>query len=404
MPMEQQQVSAEKMENEINLLEIMMVLVKRKRLIIAITLVASLASIGYSLSLPNIYTATVKVLPPQKEGGNLSSVLGQLGGLAGIAGISSGFGGTADLYVSLLKSRTVADAVIKQLDLAKEFKSKTADEARSKYASVVLVRPVSKDGIITITASHQKPEFAVKLVNVTVEELGRRSVQLNLAKFSNDRIFLEQRLDVVKKDLKKAEEDMKSFAQLNKAIKVDEQAKATIDGVARIKAELASKEVLLAAIRSYQTDESPEVKSLLAASGTLKRELGTLEGNSGHVREGIPSLGNVPSLALEYTRRLREVKTQEAILEQLTKQYEMAKISENRDTTSLQVFDDAVIPDIKSGPKRSIIVLLATVTSFFFASFLAFIMDYAERLPCHKREMLLSMKRLLLPFSRVKKL
>jgi len=402
--MEQNQIPSEQVENEINLMEMLMALVKRKSLIITMTLAAAAASVCYSLYLPNIYTATSKVLPPQKEGGGgLAAALGQLGGLAAAAGLGGGFSGSTDLYVSILKSRSVADAVIKRLDLMKEFDAKTADDARRNFANTVKVQAVTKDGIITITADHKKPEMAARLVSVTVEELGRRSVQLNLAKVSNDRIFLEKRLSFVKKDLKKAEDELKSFAQQNKAIKVDEQAKAAIEGIAKLKAELASKEVQLAAKRTYQTEESPEVMLLVAAVERLKRELAILGGSGGGVGDGIPSVGNIPNLALEYTRRLREVKIQEAILEQLTKQYEMERINENRDTSSLQILDDAVVPDSKSKPTRSLIVIVSTLSVFFISVFAAFLLEYIEKLPVSDREILTNIKRQLFALPRFRK-
>jgi uncharacterized protein involved in exopolysaccharide biosynthesis len=378
--MDQQQAAPEMVDEEINLLDLLLVLVKRKWLIIGMTLVAAVASVIYSLTLPNIYTATAKILPPQKEGGNLSAALGQLGGLAAMAGIGGGFGGSADLYVSLLKSRSVADAVIKKLDLMKEFKAKTPDDARSKYAGSVKVQAGVKDGIISISADHRKPEMAAKLVTATVEELGRRSVQLNLAKVSNDRIFLEKRLETVRQDLKKAEDAMKNFAEQNKTIQVDSQAKASIEAVARLKGELATKEVQLAALRSYQTDESQEVKALLAATSRLRSELSRYGGSGGGVGEGIPTVGNVPNLGLEYARRMREVKTQEAIYEQMVKQYELAKVQESRDTSSLQVLDDAVVPDRKSKPKRSMIVVLATVSAFFISIFASFLAEHLGKM------------------------
>lgn len=398
--MEQQQISSEQVEGEINLLDLLMVLAKRKRLIISITLAATIVSIGVSLILPNIYTATSKVLPPQKEGGNLSAALGQLGGLAAAAGLGSGFGGSAELYVSLLKSRTVADAVIKRLNLMQEFESKTADDARRKFAATVKIQSASKDGVITVTADHKKPEMAARLVNVTVEELGRRTVQLNLAKVSNEHSFLEKRLDVVKRDLTKAEDELKVFAQKNKAIKMDDQAKASIEGIAKLKAELASKEVQLAGIRSYQTDESQEVKALEAATEKLKSELGSRGASGGGVGEGIPSVGNIPNLTLEYTRRMREVKIQEAILEQLRKQNELEKINEHRDTSSLQIVDDAVVPDKKSKPKRAVIVVLSTITAFFLSVLAAFFLEYTEKLPESDKVLLSKMKRSLLSFRR----
>jgi len=400
--MEQQQIPPEQVELEINLLELLMVLVKRKLLIVTITLAAAAVSVGYSLFLPNIYTATARVLPPQRDGGGgFAAALGQLGGLASAVGLGGGFSGSAELYVSLLKSRSVADAVIKQLDLMKGFKAETADDARLQYAALVNVKSSAKDGVITITADHKNPEMAAKLASVTIEELGRRSVQLDLAKVSNDRVFLEKRLAVVKKDLIKAEDEMKTFAQQNKAIQVNDQAKATIDGIARLKAELASKEVQLAAKRTFQTDESPEVMALVAAVERLKREVGVLGGSGGGAGEVIPPVGNLPNLALEYTRRLREVRIQEAIFEQLTKQYEMEKINGNRDTSSLQILDDAVVPDRKSKPNRSIIVILSTISAFFVSVFAAFLLEYFEKLPQDDRKMLQRMKQQLFTFTRV---
>lgn len=390
------------MEGEINLLELLMVLVKRKRLIIALTLAAAVVSVGISLNLPNIYTATARILPPQKEGGNLSSALGQLGGLAAAAGLGGGFGGSAELYVTLLKSRTVADSVIKQLDLMKEFNAKTADDARREFAGTVKVQSAAKDGVITITADHKKPEMAAKLVTVVVEELGRRTVQLNLDKVSNEHSFLEKRLDVAKRDLKKSEDELKIFAQKNKAIKMDDQAKASIEAVAKLQAELASREVQLAAMRSSLTDDSPEIISSLASIDLLKRELVKLGGSGSGVGEGIPSVGNIPNLTLELTRRMREVKIQEAILEQLTKQNELEKINEHRDTSSLQIVDEAVVPDRKSKPKRSMIVVMSTFSVFIVSIFAAFLLEYIEKLSERDRQILTNMKRQLSFFPRFK--
>jgi uncharacterized protein involved in exopolysaccharide biosynthesis len=83
---------------------------------------------------------------------------------------------------------------------------------------------------------------------------------------------------------------------------------------------------------------------------------------------------------VEYVRRLRELKTQEALYEQLTKQFELAKINEARDSSSLQVLDEAVAPLRKSKPKRALIVILSTVTAFFCSVFLVFIKEYLAKL------------------------
>ena len=113
-------------EDEINLLELLQVMVRRRDLIIKVTLGVAIVSVIYSLFMTNIYTATTKILPPQKDsgGGTAAALLSQLGGAAGGIGAMAGFGGTADLYVGIIQSRSVTDALISRLNLQKELEIK----------------------------------------------------------------------------------------------------------------------------------------------------------------------------------------------------------------------------------------------------------------------------------------
>lgn len=387
-------------EEEINLLELLQVIVKRKMLIVKVCSAAIVASVLYSLTLPNMYAATAKILPPQKEsGGGLSALLGQAGGgLAGLAGIAAGgLGSGGELYLGILKSRSVADAVIQRLDLTKVYQAKTLEAARKNLDGLVTVQ-AAKDGIISITAQDRDPKRSASLANAFVDELGRTTIRLNLSKAGTERVFLEKRLALVKNDLKTAEDDLKLFAQHNKIVQVDAQAKASIEGVARLKGELATKEVQLAVVSSNQTEQSPEVKAIHTGINRLKAELESLSGNRGG-GEGIPSIGTMPEVGLEYLRKMRELKTQEAIFDQLTKQYEMAKISEAKDSSSFQVLDDAVVPINKSKPKRTLIVLLSAVAAFFISILLIFVQEYFTKVSDEDRKIIDNIKKHLLAFK-----
>jgi tyrosine-protein kinase Etk/Wzc len=274
----------------------------------------------------------------------------------------------------------VEDAVIRRLALEKVYKTKTPEDTRRALEASVKMQADKKDGIISIVADDKDPKRAAAIANAFVEELFNKSVQLNLTKAGTERSFLEKRLEVVRIDLKNAEDSMRSFQEKNKAVKVDSQAIATIQGIAQMKAELISKEVQLATLRSYQTDENPQVRLLQSAISRLRGQLGEYEG-SGMGGDAIPSVGNLPNLGLEYARRLRELKIQELLYEQLTKQYEMAKLNEAKDSSALQVLDDAVVPAKKSGPKRSLIVILSTIIAFFVGVFIAFFREYGEKMP-----------------------
>ncbi len=348
-----------------------------------------LVSVVYSLRLPNIYSATAKILPPQKEsGGALSALVGQAGGLAGLA--ASGLGG-GDLYLGILKSRSVADGVINKLDLMKVYEVDTLEQARLTLQGRTIVQG-GKDGIISITTEDKDPKLSALLANTIVEELGTTTVRLNLSKAGTERAFLEKRLDVVKKDLKIAEENLKTFCSEHKIVQVDSQTKASVESVARMKAELANREIQLSIVRAKQTDESPDIKALQSGIRQLKNEIQRISGSSVSA-EGIPSVGSVPSLGLEYTRRLRELKTQEAILEQLTKQYEVAKLGEAKDSSAFQVLDEAVVPIKKSKPSRARIVILATISGGILSVLLAFLLEWIGNLEDAEKELLNRIKR-----------
>lgn len=382
-------------EEEINLLELLQVIVSRKMLIIKCCAAAFILSVCICLTLPNMYTATAKVLPPQKDSGSgmAAALLSQAGGLGALAG-GLGMGGTSDLYLGILKSRSVSDAVIQRLGLQKQLEKKNSEDTRKAVEGLTKFQ-AGKDGIITISADYKDPKMAARLANTFVEELERRTVELNLSRAGNERSFLEKRLIVARQELKTAEDEMQHFQEKYKTIKADSQATATIQSIAAIKAQIVTTEVQLAQLRNSMTDESPEVKRTLSALGRLRGQMAALSGSGGD--NAIPSLGNAPGVGVEYVRRLRELKTQEAVVEQLTKQFEVAKINEARDNSSLQVLDTAVTPLRKSKPKRSLIVMLSTVTAFFISIFAAFILEYLSKLPPEDAERLDSIKKALLP-------
>src|SRR6185369_10467814 len=355
-----------------------------------------------SLALNNVYTARATLLPPQKDsGGGAAALLASIGG-GGLAGLAGGLGGgSADLFLGILKSCSVSDAVISRMNLHVELESKNADDTRKKLQKLVRFQ-VGKDGIITISADYKDSAKAALLANTFVDELQKKSLQLNLTKAGTERSFLEKRLVLAKQDLKSAEEEMKSFQEKNKTIKADDQVKVAVEAIARLRAEIVSKEVQLAALRNSMTDENSEVSALLAGLSRLRKQLNSMSG-TGEPGGVIPSVGNAPSIGVEYIRRLRELKIQEALFEQLTKQFELAKINEARDSSAIQVLDEAVTPLRKSKPKRALIVIFSTITAFICSVFLVFIREYLSRLSPGDSAVMDEMKGTLMGMLRIRR-
>ncbi len=60
-----------------------------------------------------------------------------------------------------------------------------------------------------------------------------------------------------------------------------------------------------------------------------------------------------------YVRKQREVKYHETLFELLARQYEAARLDESREAPLLQIVDHAQVPDRKSGPQRTLLMLAA---------------------------------------------
>jgi len=384
-------------EEEINLLELLLVLARNWRMIVGVPIVVAIITAIYSLLLPNIYTAKAMILSNDEGGGMMSTMLAQMGGLASLAG--GGLGGTtkADLYVAMLKSETVMDPLIDRFKLMELYKAKLRASAYKQLGGNSVITPGKKDGIITIAVSDKDPKLAADIANAYVYELGKLATKLGMSGAGMNRVFLEERLAKAKVDLAAAENTLKSFQMKNKAVAVTDQAKATLEGVALLRAQLVAEEVKMAVLKRQFTEESQDVKRANATIANLRGQIARMEGAGS---EGsMPGVGAMPQLGQEYMRLMREFKIQESLVELLTKQYEMTKLNEAKDVVPFQVFQSARVPELKSKPKRSLMVILATVTSGFLMVFLAFIREYASKMNDEDRKRWQEL-RSVLPFSR----
>ncbi len=330
-------------------------------MIILAVVSAAIISTVYTLFLPNRYTATAMILPFQDERGGISSlVAGQLGGLAGLSGGTLGGPTLVDTYVTMLKSETVKDNLIARLKLGDEFHAKLRSSIYQILDRSAVFTPNKKDGIITISVNDNDPKRAADMANAYMDALGTMVVNLNETSAGRNKDFLEERLVKARGDLVKAEESLKQFQLKNKAVDIAGQTRATIEEVAKLKAKLADQEVYLATLRRKFTDSSQEVKTASANVHNLKVQLVKLENGSSD--GALPSVDSIPATGQEYARLMRDVKMQEALVELLTKQYEVAQFSETKDLPPFQIIQKARVPDRKSGPNRLVKIISFTIT------------------------------------------
>ena len=362
-------------DDEINLMGLLLVVAKHNRFIIKWTGIAALLAIVVSLIMPNIYTAETVIMPPREAPSTASMMFGQLSSLGGMspgAATILGMKNPSDLYVTMLKSRSIADALITRFKLKALYDAKTMKATRKELEDQSKIT-AAKDGFITIEYSNKDPQLAATITNAYVEELRSLSQNLALTEASRRRLFLEQQLTASKLALENAERSLKESQEKTGLISLDKQGDAMIGAVASLRAQVAAKQVELSAMRVFATAQNPDYRQGLEMIAGLKAQLAKLErenvGGNGDIM--VPT-AKIPELGLAYVRKLREVKYQESLYELLSKQLEMAKIDEVKSATIIQVVDIALPPEVKSKPKRALIVILATILAFFITMLLAF--------------------------------
>ena len=178
------------------------------------------------------------------------------------------------------------------------------------------------------------------------------------------RVFFEQQLKDTKEHLVKAEQDLRTVQEKSGVIVLDKQAEALIGGAATVRAQIAEREVQLKVLRTIATPQNPDVQRLGAELRALRVELARMESNQDSAGSAVDMpVGRLPEAGIAYVRARRELKIQEALLESMIRQFEIAKLDEAKEGPRLQVVDTALPPDRKSKPARALIVLLSTLVA-----------------------------------------
>ena len=350
-------------------------LARHKWLIIAATLVGGGLSAVLALRMPPVYTATAVVLPPAQQRPAIAAALGQLmpstGALAGGDLMRS----PAELYMALLGSRSVADGIIVALGLQQHYGVSTMTDARRALAGRTSFAS-GKDTLVRINVRDREPREAAAIANAYIDELYKLTSRFAVAESSQRRGFYEKQLAAERQALSTAESELRALQEKSGVLQINSQLDVTIRTVAQLRAEITSREVLLEGLLSGATEQNPEVVRLRAEIETVRTRLRQLEGTPGGAPGSELSVGKAPAAGLDALRALRQVRYHESLYEAFSRQYETARLDVDKQATVVQVVDTAVVPEYRSGPRRTLITLLGALSAALLSA--AFVLARAH--------------------------
>ena len=345
-------------QNSVDLLEVLRTLWAGRRRVAMVTAAVTILSIVLALVLPVRYTSVASFIPPSNTstGGSMAAAFaGQLSFL-GAGDLFGGARASGDLYAGVLKSRSVTDEIIHRFDLMRVYRVDKESKAEKKLEDNTSVKVDSKSTIVTIGVTDKSPARARDIANAYLDVLRSTNGRLALSQSSQRRLFFQEQLAKEKDNLEDAEVELKKTEEQTGLIAPAGQTEAEIRTIADTQAQLAARQVELAALLQSATEQNPSVIRLNSEIHDLQSQLASLQSGKGRANAAAIPTAKVPQLQLDYVRKEREVKYHEALFEILSKQYEAARLDEARDAPVLQVLDPASYPDTKSEPRRRLIV------------------------------------------------
>ncbi len=358
----------EKNFNNIDLETIITAIKLNTKLFILTFLFILTISFLISLSLPNIFKANTKILPPQQNQSATSAILSQLGGFAGNATGALGLKNSNDLYIGFLKSRVIADNLINKFNLKDHYKQDLQEKARTKLEANSVIS-YGKDNIISIEVEDKDPKLAASLANAYVEELITLTNKFALTEASQRRLFFEKQLLITKDKLMASELLLSKNIKEGGVVSVDVQSKTILESSAKIRAAISLKEIQLKSLQGTFTQNNQIVKKLQHEINAMREELLTLEAGIEPSKTKNNSFNESVDIQNPSNnfQALRDVKYYQAIYETLAKQYEAARLDEAKDAPLIQVLDIATIPERKSKPQRVLIIFCGAAIAFLTA-------------------------------------
>ena len=355
-----------------------------RRLLFRITAVGLLASTLVAFLIPKSYTSTAQLMPPDTQSTSGLAMMAAMaskvgGGLGSVAGDLLGVKSSGALFIGVLRSQTEEDRLIEQFDLRRIYGTRLVMDARKKLDENTSISEDRKSGIITISVTDHDAQRSAALANAYVDELNSLVSELSTSSAHRERVFLEERLKVAKRDLDTAVNELAQFSSKNNTLDIQQEGKAMLDAAGTIAGEMIAAQSQLEGLRQIYTDNNSRVRSLQARVASLRKQLEKLGGkqengdnvaapNGGHTGEQAaetasmpyPSIHSLPLLGAKYADYYRRAKIQETVFELLTEQYELAKVQEAKETPSVKVLDPGTVPEKKSFPPRLLIMFLGT--------------------------------------------
>ena len=366
-------------KKDVDVLDLLSALYGGKRLIGGGTLAICVLAGALSLMVPEEFEATLQILPPkeQKQGFGFSDLLSALP----IPTLRLGEKGTpADIFIATLKSQATRREMVEKFGLLGRYGAETMTDAIEILAEKTTVDK-TEDGTILISVLDTDPQTAADMANHYIVILDITNKRISQITASERLDFIRLLLSEEDRKLENKMEELEVFQSEHNAISIADQARAVINAAAEMQTDAMELEIIRQGFMLSGLDAGHDKVKKLEREILLRQEAMTIL-RDGPEAEGAVDLEgktlqleieenlflpltDIPGVAQEYAKLEKDVLVQKALLQLLLQQEAEALIEAKNTTSTVQVLDPAVPPELKARPQRILIVFIAGVLSLF---------------------------------------
>ena len=369
------------------------VLWRAKWLVAAGSLAGLVLFSAFSYTMRPRFTSTVTLMPPDTAPvSGLSMLISMKTGMITNA-LSSQFGDVlgvrsqGQLSMRQMTSTTVQEKLIRRFNLASVYKTKRmVDTIRALNASTKMDED-RKNGTLSVTVTDTDPKLAAALANAYPEELGNLLADLSAASGRQEREYFERELANARARLGESARKLAEFSATHGVVDANMQDAALVGSTNAIQMQIIATEAQIKSLTPVLGEDNVKMKALRARLAELQRQLNQVRGKvpeEGTVASaptdgsaaGPSHMGRMAGLSVPYAELYRDVRVNEALVETLTQQYEIARLQESHRAVAVQVLEPAEVAEAKSAPKRRQFALAGLIAGFLFTSIFVFLRNW----------------------------
>ena len=361
---------------EKNLLEYLLVIVRWRRVIFWPAIVINILCVIIVFVLPEKWEADTTLIPVENDNNSLelNMLMGANlpGGLTGLLGQAT----PGERLITLLNSRRVLGMIVDEFNLIADYGVESRELAIQQFRDNIKSE-LTRDGALKISVEASSADAASSIANALGRELDRVNRKNQQSQASELAEFLDDRMQSVQQGIEQKVISLQRFQQEKGIVDVAAQTSALFELTQRLVQELALLEVKLG-VASRRLHADHEERQILEMEidelrGQLLEVVGSRVQNESSTYAAIgPSIREWPTLALEYSQLVMELKIDEQVLTFLSAQLEDTKLSRAQDTSTLSVLDPAVTPEIRSFPNRTLILIISVALTLALSVIFAF--------------------------------